>query len=208
MSATNTAVTIIGVAGGSCSGKTTLIRKTQQLIGDKLSTTLFQDSYYIDQSDKFDRDGGAVNFDHPNAIDFTLLAQHLALLKQGQAIDVPVYDFATHKRQVKTTRLEPKRIVFVDGILILSQPPVVEQLDHSFFVDCDEVTRLDRRLERDTRERGRTRDGILAQFKSQVAPMHREFVQPSQIVAQHVLRQEQLRGENPLLDLCQKLCQN
>ncbi len=176
-------VYIIGIAGGSGSGKTTFATRLRARLGEEHSEVLGQDSYYIDQSNKFDHDGGAVNFDHPSSLEFSLMASHLLELKNGKSIDVPIYDFATHKRLPKADKLAPKRIIFVDGILIFSQPEVVNCLDHKIFIDCEEELRYTRRLDRDVKERGRTPEGVRAQFQAQVKPMHDEFVEPSKSVA-------------------------
>ncbi|EQC51024.1 uridine kinase [Bacteriovorax sp. DB6_IX] len=172
-------ILIIGVAGGSGSGKTTFASRLQDMIGPSHCGVVGQDSYYIDQSSKFDHDGGSVNFDHPNSLDFNLMGEHLFQIKQGSEIQIPIYDFATHSRLEKTNLFTPKRIVFVDGILIFSQDPVLEQLDHKVFIDCPEELRFSRRLNRDVKERGRTPEGVKNQFLKQVKPMHDEFVEPS-----------------------------
>lgn len=176
-------VLLIGVAGGSGSGKTTFAKRLREKIGQELCGVLAQDSYYIDQSNKFDHDGGAVNFDHPNSLDFSLMADHLKILKSGKSVPVPIYDFATHKRLANTESLLPQKIIFVDGILIFSQPNIVECLDFKIFIDCPEELRFERRLNRDVKERGRTPDGVKNQFFKQVKPMHDEFVAPSKDVA-------------------------
>jgi len=170
---------IIGVAGGSGSGKTTFASKLQDMIGPSHCGVVGQDSYYIDQSNKFDHDGGSVNFDHPRALDFELMGEHLSLIKKGEQIQIPIYDFATHTRKEESTLFVPKKIVFVDGILIFSQDPVLVQLDHKVFIDCPEELRFSRRLNRDVKERGRTPEGVENQFYKQVKPMHDEFVEPS-----------------------------
>ena len=177
---------IIGVAGGSASGKTTFASKLQQALGEAACEILYQDSYYLDRSEQFDHDGGAVNFDHPNALEFDLLVQHLEELRQGLTVQVPIYDFATHKRKKQTTAFPAKSIVLIDGILILSQPKVRECLDLSVFIETSEPVRFERRLERDVKERGRTPDGVRSQFEAHVKPMHDQFVEPSQRHADYV----------------------
>lgn len=172
-------VLIVGVAGGSGSGKTTFASRLQERVGSENCTVLGQDSYYIDQSRKFDHDGGSVNFDHPDSLDFDLMAEHLQQLKSGKEIQVPIYDFATHTRSKETISMKPSKIVFVDGILIFSQPQVAKQLDHLLYIDCPEDLRFSRRLNRDVKERGRTPEGVKNQFYKQVKPMHDEFVEPS-----------------------------
>lgn len=178
---------IIGVAGGSGSGKTYFARELQRVLGDKLCTIIYQDNYYIDQSHRFDGDGGSVNFDHPSSLDFDLLAKGLAELKTGKSIEVPIYEFATHKRLTKTITCEPKKIILVDGILILDSKAVRAELDEAIFFDTPEELRYQRRLERDVHERGRTPEGVKKQFELQVRPMHDQFVQPSKVHAKTIV---------------------
>ncbi|MGZ3869536.1 MAG: uridine kinase [Bacteriovorax sp.] len=178
---------IIGVAGGSGSGKTYFARELQRILGDQHCTILYQDNYYIDQSHRFDGDGGSVNFDHPSSLDFDLLAHGLAALKEGKSIEVPLYEFSTHKRLTTTMTCGPKKIILVDGILILDSKVVREQLDEAIFFDTPEELRFQRRLNRDVHERGRTPEGVKKQFDLQVRPMHDQFVQPSKIHAQTVV---------------------
>ncbi len=170
---------ILAIGGGSGSGKTTFARRLQEKLGAGKCRLLSQDSYYIDQSHRFDRDGGSVNFDHPDAIEFSLLAAHQNELKENQSVDVPIYDFATHKRLEETIVFEPAPIILVDGILVLSRANIREASDFLVFMECEEDLRFQRRLERDIRERGRTPDGVHAQFYGQVKPMHDEFVETS-----------------------------
>ncbi len=171
-------ILIIGIAGGSGSGKTTFAHRLANSLGDDLCTVIAQDSYYIDQSHLFDHDGGSVNFDHPDALDFALMAGHLNDLRCGKTIHVPVYDFASHKR-VDAQQLDPVQIIFVDGILIFSQPELLDHFDHKLYIDCPEDIRFQRRLHRDVNERGRTEQGVHDQFHKQVKPMHDQFVEPS-----------------------------
>ena len=179
---------LIGICGGSGSGKSTLCRFVQEAIEKKLGPgscqTLAQDHYYIDQSRSFDHDGGAVNFDHPNSLDFSLMAEHLKDLRDCLSVSVPQYDFATHTRKRETRLMSPSPFVLVDGILILSNESVRNQLDRSIFLDIPEALRMERRLNRDVLERGREALGVKRQIENQVKPMHNEFVQPSAIHAQ------------------------
>lgn len=179
---------IIGVAGGSGSGKTFFARELQKILGDEKCTILYQDNYYIDQSQSFDGDGGSVNFDHPESLDFALLAQGLAALKAGKSIKVPIYDFATHTRKNETLDCHPKKIILVDGILILDSKLVREELNEAIFFDTPEELRFKRRLERDVHERGRTAEGVKKQFDLQVKPMHNQFVEPSKNYAQTIVK--------------------
>lgn len=172
-------VKIIGISGGSGSGKTTFSRLLAEKLGPEACSILAQDSYYIDQSAHFRGDGENVNFDHPSALDFPLLAIHLQALKRGEDVQVPIYDFVTHTRRVETTPFLTKKIVLLDGTLILSQPPIRSLLDISLFIQTSEETRFSRRYHRDLVERGRQPEGIKKQFFRQVKPMHDEFVEPS-----------------------------
>jgi uridine kinase len=169
---------LVGIAGGSGSGKTTFARKLNEHFADH-SNILYQDNYYKDQSDQFDYDGGSVNFDHPDSIDFDLMIAHLNNLKNKESISLPYYDFATHKRLDKTTQYNARKIIFIDGILIFTQKEIINLLDYKLFTDCDEETRFERRLKRDIEERGRTKEGVIQQFQAQVKPMHDQFVEPS-----------------------------
>ena len=151
---------------------------------------LAQDNYYIDQSAHFKGDGENVNFDHPSALDFPLLAEHLALLRTGQTIQVPIYDFASHKRSKNTIELKPHPIVILDGTLILSQELIRPHLSASIFIETSEAVRFDRRFRRDLAERGRQPDGIKKQFDRQVKPMHDLFVEPSKAFATEIISGE------------------
>ena len=179
---------IVGVAGGSGSGKTYFANRLLEQFGHDKMEVLLQDHYYRDQSAKFDEDGGSVNFDHPDALDFDLLAEHLKLLKSGRSVEVPRYDFATHTRLPDAERFEPRPLIVLDGILILSQPKIVELLDYSIYVDTPEPLRFQRRLSRDIKERGREEAGVIKQYQKQVLPMHNEFVEPSKAQAAAILK--------------------
>ena len=181
---------IVGIAGGSGSGKTTFGRMLEDALGVRASGILSQDSYYRDLHEYFDRDGGLVNFDHPESIEFELLVEHLDQLKAGRVVEVPRYDFATHQRLDQTTTFAPRSVVIVDGILILSQPALRERLNISVYIDTAEAVRFARRLARDVRERGRTPEGVTQQFERQVKPMHDLFVEPSRRFADHVISGE------------------
>jgi len=177
---------ILGIAGGSGSGKTTLAKRVSRAIGSDYCSILSQDNYYIDQSARFDRDGGAVNFDHPSSLDFDLLAKHLSDLKKGKSIEVPRYDFKTHTRLRETEILLPKKVIILDGILILYPENVRKLIDIKVFVEIPEEVRFQRRLKRDIEERGRTKEGVTEQFFNQVKPMHDLFVEPSKKYADYI----------------------
>lgn len=191
-------VLLIGIAGGSGSGKTTFSRELQARLGEENCAILAQDSYYIDQSDRFLGDGENVNFDHPESLDFALLARHLSALKHGSGVSVPVYDFPTHKRLAESVPFPPRRVILLDGTLILSQPEIRARLDESVFIEAPEDVRFDRRLKRDVAERGRHPDGVLKQFVRQVKPMHDLYVEPSKSHAHTLV--PGTRDFGPILD--------
>jgi uridine kinase len=198
---------ILGIAGGSGSGKTYFARALHQAIGPQNSSIIYQDNFYIDQSHRFDHDGGSVNFDHPDSLDFPLLAKCLAELKRGERTELPIYDFVTHTRKKETESLHPVPIIIVDGILIFHPESVRAQFDQLIFFDTPEHLRYERRLKRDVSERGRTPEGVRNQFLKQVKPMHDEFVDPSSIYAHKVVRDlgdyEGILKET--LDLCRSV---
>ena len=183
-------ITLIGISGGSGSGKTTFARKLQERLGDEFSVILAQDSYYIDQSAHFKGDGENVNFDHPSALDFRLLAEHLVQLKADHFIRVPIYDFATHTRRKEFSPLEPHRVILLDGTLILSQDIIRPHLSASIFIQTSESIRYERRFNRDRVERGRQPEGIKKQFERQVKPMHDLFIEPSKAYATEIISGE------------------
>jgi uridine kinase len=178
---------IVGVAGGSGSGKTYFARALRTALGESVCELVYQDNFYVDQSKRFDFDGGSVNFDHPDAIDFSLLALRLRELKQGFDVNIPIYDFKTHSRLAETLPVRATPVVLVDGILIFHSAEVRELFDDLVFFDTPEELRFTRRLERDVKERGRTAEGVHNQFYKQVKPMHDEFVQPSMEFARSVV---------------------
>jgi len=171
--------TIIGVAGGSGSGKTTVVREIVRALGADDVAVIHHDSYYRDRPE-LDQDGaGAINFDHPESLETSLLVQHLARLGRGEPVDIPVYDFRTHRRLPETRRVRPARAVIVDGLLIFADPALRELMHIKVFVDADADLRLMRRLRRDIVERGRDLHSVLEQYRTTVRPMHLEFVEPS-----------------------------
>ncbi len=178
----------LGVAGGSGSGKTYFARAVYEQLGTDLCEIIYQDNFYIDQSKRFDFDGGSVNFDHPSSIDFSLLASHISRLKSGVETEIPIYDFVTHSRKPETIRVQPKSIIIIDGILIGHAAEVRFLFDELIFFDTPETLRFERRLERDVKERGRSPEGVRKQFFKQVKPMHDQFVEPSKVFADTVVK--------------------
>jgi len=166
---------LIGIAGGSGSGKTTICRQLVERLGD-LANVISSDNYYLSQSHLEDAERAAVNFDHPDVIDFDLLANHLDRLARGHAIEMPEYCFATHSRLGSTTTITPKPITIVEGILLYANPTVSSQLDLLVFVDAPDQVRYERRLARDVAERGRTPESVAQQWKETVAPMYDKYV--------------------------------
>lgn len=178
---------ILGVAGGSGSGKTYFAKALTEALGE-YATIVYQDNFYIDQSHRFDHDGGSVNFDHPESLDLKLLAECLSELKTGKATNIPIYDFKTHSRMKEELPVPATKIIIVDGILIFHPDYLRAQFDEMVFFDTPESLRFERRLERDVVERGRTPEGVKAQFLKQVKPMHDEFVEPSKVFAHTIIK--------------------
>ena len=170
---------VLGVAGGSGSGKTTVARTILETVGRERIAFLEQDSYYRDIEWRSDAQLLRHNFDHPDALDDDLLVEHVAALKEGRAVEVPIYDFVRHRRTDRTRRVEPRPVVLLEGILLFVEPELRALLDFKIFVDTDPDLRLIRRLKRDMSERGRAVDDVLRQYAETVRPMHLEFVEPS-----------------------------
>ena len=167
---------VIGIAGGSGSGKTTVAQEILQRVGPDRIAFLQHDSYYKDLSGLPPAQRAEVNFDHPNSLETELLIQHIAALRAGVAVEVPIYDFSTHSRTPKTYTVQPRRVILVEGILIYTEPALRNMMDVKIFVDTDSDMRFIRRLERDLKERGRTTESVIKQYQLTVRPMHMEFV--------------------------------
>ena len=178
---------VIGVAGGTGSGKTTVSNEIMKRVGQDRLTYIQHDSYYRDWQDLPPATRDHRNFDHPDSLETDLLVKHLKRLQAGQAVDIPVYDFRTHSRTTLTQRVEPQPVILVEGILIYADKPLRDLIDVKIFVDTDADLRFIRRLQRDMAERGRSMDSVIHQYLETVRPMHLEFVEPSKRYADLII---------------------
>ena len=178
---------ILGVAGGSGSGKTTVVENIVAGIGREKILLIEHDSYYHDLSHLPLEERKKQNFDHPSSLETELMIRHLSALRSGYKVDIPVYDFVAHTRTKKTFPAAPKSIILIDGILIFIEPKLRDLMDIKLFVDTDDDVRLLRRLRRDILERGRDFNGVLNQYENFVRPMHLEFVEPSKRYADIII---------------------
>jgi len=170
---------LVGVAGGTGSGKTTVVEEILKGLNGSSVSLIQHDSYYRDRSHVPSGERGKINYDHPDALETSLLIEHLNQLLAGLPAEVPIYDFATHTRRPECRRVEPSKVIVVEGILILADPGLRSLFDIKIFVDTDADIRFIRRMERDIAERGRTRESVVKQYVDTVRPMHLEFVEPS-----------------------------
>lgn len=170
---------VIGIAGGTGSGKTTIARAVVSSLPEDRVATIEYDAYYRDRPDLADEARAQLNFDHPDSLESELLVTHLRALKEGRGVDVPIYDFKTHRRRTEIHRVEPKPVIVVEGILVFVEPAIRELLDIKVFVDTDADIRIFRRIRRDMEQRGRTFDSVRQQYYDTVRPMHVQFVEPS-----------------------------
>lgn len=191
---------IIGIAGGSGAGKTTLVRLLLQQMQPSQVTALAFDYYYRDQSHLQFEERMLVNYDHPDSLDHELFVEHLHKLRCGEAVEVPTYDFATHTRRLHTQTMSIGDIVLLDGILLLHFQAIRELVDFAVFIDIDADVRLERRVHRDVVERGRDAADVCRQFEATVNPMHNKFVLPSIVFADRVVRIDE-----PLDDVAKEL---
>ncbi len=180
---------VIGVAGGSGSGKTTVVRRIVESLGGAAVTVLEHDRYYRDHSDLRLEERALLNYDHPHSLDTELMVEHVAALRAGHAIEVPLYDFARYARRPTTETVRPTRAIIVEGILIYTDAALRDLMDIKVFVDTDPDTRFIRRLRRDVAERGRTMESVIEQYLGTVKPMHLEFVEPSKRYADIIIPQ-------------------
>ena len=177
---------IIGIAGGTGSGKSTFTNRLKSEFGDQVAV-VYHDNYYRRQDDLPFEERKKVNYDHPDALETDLLIEHLKMLKDGKAIDCPVYDYSQHNRSNETVHIEPKKIILVEGILLLADPKVRELIDIKVFVEADADERILRRIVRDVKERGRDLDNIVQQYLTTVKPMHYLYVEPTKARADIII---------------------
>lgn len=178
---------VIGVAGGTASGKTTVVRAILDRVGRERITLIPHDAYYRDMSHLPFEERKRLNFDHPNSLETELLIEHLKALRRGEPVEIPVYDFTEHRRLTKTRRVEPEPVIVVEGILVFAEPELRNMMDVRIYVDTDADLRFIRRLKRDIEERGRTLESVINQYLETVRPMHLEFVEPSKRYADIII---------------------
>lgn len=178
---------IIGIAGGTGSGKTTVVNQIIDELKHEDVDVISQDSYYQETSHLSFEERKKINFDHPKSIDFDLLAEHLKQLKAGKSIQQPVYSFSEHNRTGKTIEIQPRKVVIVEGILILSHPEIRELFDIKIYVHADSDERLIRRLKRDISDRGRDLEEVLWRYQTTLKPMHQQFIEPSKEFADIII---------------------
>ena len=184
---------IIGIAGGSGSGKSTVVKKIVSRLPKDSVSVVYQDAYYKDNGHLTPEERAKINFDHPSAIEFNLLIRHLDMLRAGKAVPMPVYSYLTCARSKETIPVEPKEVVIVEGILIMSNPRMRERMDIKIFVDAEADDRLMRVIKRDIEERGRSFIDVLDHYDRFVKPMHLQFIEPSKRYAEIIVPQG---GEN------------
>ena len=195
---------IIGITGGTGSGKTTIVNKVKNLFDRSDVGFLSSDSYYKDNSNLNFSKRDKLNYDTPDAIDFDLLNSHIKILKTGQDINVPQYSFSTHLRLKNTILFKPKKILIIEGILILSNITLKGQINYNVFLDCSRDTRLKRRLERDISERGRNREDIIKLFENRLDKMHRNYVEPIKKECNLILNTENNTKIDIIIDIIKK----
>ncbi len=178
---------VIGIAGGTGSGKTTVANVILERVGTNNIAILPHDAYYRDLGKLPARHRETMNFDHPDALESDLLIGHIQALRECKSVDMPVYDFTTHARTAETIHIEPKTVILVDGILIFAEAALRELFDVKIFVDTPPDVRFIRRLQRDVAERGRTVESVIHQYQTTVRPMHEEFVEPSKRYADVII---------------------
>lgn len=181
---------IIGIYGGTGSGKTTIVNMIASHFSSNDIEIISQDSYYKDNSDISYEDRCKLNFDHPDAIDFNLLHKHLKNLRKGETVEQPIYDFKIHNRLKKTIQIKPKKILILEGILIMFHAEIRSIFDLKIFINANSKTRMERRIKRDIAERGRSRDEVLKRYIETLKPMHEKFIEPTKIYANYIIENQ------------------
>ena len=189
-------MTIIGIAGGTGSGKTTVVRKIAQALPPHYVAVVPLDSYYNDTSDMTDEERKAINFDHPDAFDWKLLIKQINMLRRGEAIEQPTYSYILSNRLKETVHVEPKPVIIIEGIMTLINKKLRDMMDLKLFVDTDSDERLIRNIQRDVVERGRTVDMVIDRYLNVLKPMHEQFIEPTKKYADLIIPQggENLKG--------------
>lgn len=186
-------MTIIGIAGGTGSGKTTVVKKIAEALPPHYVAVVPLDSYYNDTSDMTEEERRAINFDHPDAFDWKLLIEHIKMLKAGEAVEQPTYSYLICNRLPETIHVEPKPVIIIEGIMTLLNKKLREMMDLKIFVDTDSDERLIRNIQRDVIERGRTVDMVIDRYQKVLKPMHEQFIEPTKKFADLIVP---LGGEN------------
>lgn len=179
-------ICIVGIAGGTASGKTTIVRKIKESFGDDI-VVINHDSYYKAHNDLSYEDRSKLNYDHPDAFDTDMMIEHIKMLKDNKEVDIPVYDFSIHNRADATVHIMPKKVIIVEGILVLENRELRDLMDIKVYVDTDADERLMRRITRDMAERARSIESILSQYRDTVKPMHEQFIEPNKKYADIII---------------------
>ena len=180
-------MTIIGIAGGTGSGKTTVVRRISKALPPHCAAVIPLDSYYNDTTELTPEERQAINFDHPDAFDWKLLTEHIRMLKEGKAVEQPTYSYIESNRQKETVHVEPKPVVIIEGIMALHYKKLRDMMDLKIFVDTDDDVRLIRNIRRDVVERGRTVDMVLDRYEKVLKPMHEQFIEPTKQYADLII---------------------
>ena len=197
---------VIGIAGGTGSGKTTVVNKILQQLNAEGVNVLSQDNYYHDNHHLSLQEREVLNYDHPKSIDFDLLKKHVRMLKSGQSIEQPLYSFVTHSRTSDVITVEPRNVLIVEGILVLTNAELLKEFDLKVFVHADSDERLIRRIRRDTQERGRDLSEVLHRYQTTLKPMHMEFIEPSKNEADLIV--PNMRHNNVAIDFLTTVINN
>jgi uridine kinase len=180
-------MTIIGIAGGTGSGKTTVVRKIIEALPDHCATVVPLDSYYNDTTHMTEEERRAINFDHPDAFDWELLTEHIRMLRKGKAVEQPTYSYIISNRLPETVHVEPKPVIIIEGIMALINKQLRDMMDLKIFVDTDDDVRLIRNIRRDVVERGRTVEMVLDRYEKVLKPMHQQFIEPTKLYADLII---------------------